>query len=101
MGPTIGTALRLSAIATLYLFAAPVYLIRAIGQWRRIARGLAIVRRGTIACPHCSFVNPINVLSTCHRCGVTEFGSRLYCSNCRQVTRWFDCARCHATIKVF
>jgi hypothetical protein len=101
VGPTISTAFRLSALATLYLFAAPVYLVRAIGQWRRIARGLAIVRRGTIACPHCSFVNPINVLSTCHRCGVTEFGSRLYCSNCRQVTRWFDCARCHATVKVF
>lgn len=66
-----------------------------------MATGLAIARRGSIACPHCSFVNPLNVLSTCQRCGVTEFGSRLYCSSCRQVTRWFDCARCRATIKVF
>ena len=105
MGPTIRTALRLSALATLYLIAAPVYLIRAIGEWRRMTQRIGfwvdLDRRGTIACPHCSFVNPINVLSTCHRCGVTEFGSRLYCSNCRQVTRWFDCARCHATVKVF
>ncbi|MCG3195113.1 MAG: hypothetical protein DIJKHBIC_04383 [Thermoanaerobaculia bacterium] len=101
MDPTIRTALRLSALAMLYIFAAPVYLVLAIGQWRKVARGLAIVRQGSIACPHCRFVNPLNVLSTCHRCGVTEFGSRLYCSNCRQVTRWFDCARCHATIKVF
>lgn len=101
MDPMIRTALRLSALAMLYIFAAPIYLVLAIGQWRRVARGLAIVRRGSIDCPHCRFVNPLNVLSTCHRCGVTEFGSRLYCSNCRQVTRWFDCARCHATIKVF
>lgn len=101
MDPTIRTALRLSALAMLYIFAAPIYFVLAIGQWRKVARGLAIVRHGSIACPHCRFVNPLNVLSTCHRCGVTEFGSRLYCSNCRQVTRWFDCARCHATIKVF
>ena len=101
MGPVARSAVRYSAIGFLYVLASPVYLVKGALQWRRIARGLAIVRRGTIACPHCSHVNPLNVLSTCHRCGVTEFGSRLYCSNCRQVTRWFDCARCHATIKVF
>ena len=101
MDAAIRTTFRLAVLAMLYIFAAPVYLIRAAIKWRRMAAGLAIARRGSIACPHCRFVNPLNVLSTCHRCGVTEFGSRLYCSSCRQVTRWFDCARCHATIKVF
>ncbi len=101
MIPAVRSALRLTSVAMLYLVAAPVYLIRAILHWRRISRGLATVRRGTVTCPHCGHANPLNVLSTCMRCGVTEFGSRLFCSNCHQVTRWFDCARCHATIKVF
>ncbi len=101
MDLTLRTALRLSALALLYVFASPIYLVKAIAHWRQIARGLATVRRGEISCPHCSHINPLSVLSTCRRCGVTEFGSRLYCTSCRQVARWFDCARCQATIKVF
>lgn len=101
MDPIVKNTLRLSALGFLYLLASPVYLFLAVRQWRRVARGLAIVRRGVLTCQHCGHSNPLNVLSTCRRCGVTEFGSRLYCSNCRQVTRWFDCAHCHATIKVF
>ena len=101
MDPVVKNALRLSALGFLYLLASPVYLVLGVLQWRRVARGLAIVRRGVLACQHCGHSNPLNVLSTCRRCGVTEFGSRLYCSNCRQVTRWFDCARCNATLKVF
>ena len=101
MDPVLRGAFRLSALGFLYVLASPVYFVLGVIQWRRVARGLAIVRRGVLPCQHCGHPNPLNVLSTCHRCGVTEFGSRLYCSNCRQVTRWFDCGRCHATIKVF
>lgn len=92
--------LRTAGLGFLYLLASPVYALLGLRRLVRARRSLALVRSGFVDCPHCGLRNPLDVLSTCRRCGVTEFGSRLFCSNCGQVTRWFDCARCHATIRV-
>ncbi|MEO6324104.1 MAG: hypothetical protein ABIT01_07090 [Thermoanaerobaculia bacterium] len=92
--------LRTTGVAVLYLLASPLYALLGLRRLQRSFRGARLVRSGFVDCPHCGLRNPLDVLSTCHRCGITEFGSRLFCSNCRQVTRWFDCARCRATIKV-
>lgn len=92
--------LRTAGLGLLYLLASPVYAFLGFRRFLKARRSLALVRAGFIDCPHCGLRNPLDVLSTCRRCGVTEFGSRLFCSNCRQITRWFDCARCRATIRV-
>ncbi len=72
----------------------------------RLARANLALRRallsGWIPCPHCGERNPLNEQATCRRCGFTEFGSRLWCSNCQQVVaRWIDCRRCRNSIKVW
>ncbi len=91
---------RSITLALLYVFAAPVYLIRwLIGSHKTLQR-FQQVREGIIRCPHCRNVNSLNVLATCKRCGTTEFGSRLFCTNCRQTTKAFACEFCTATIKV-
>ncbi len=94
--------LKAVGIGTLYVLAAPFYIPR----WVKLARSNLALRRaltaGWIACPHCGERNPLNDLATCRRCGFTEFGSRLWCSNCKQVVaRWVDCRRCRSSIKVW
>lgn len=91
---------RWLGIAVLYLLAAPIYLVRWILGTLRTIRKFAAVRAGGIVCPHCRNVNSLDTLATCKRCGTTEFGSRLYCTNCRQTNRAFACDFCTATIKV-
>ena len=58
------------------------------------------LRSAFVNCPHCGFRNPLDVLASCRRCGTTEFGSRLFCTTCKQLTKAFACDRCTATIKV-
>ena len=87
-------------LGLLYILASPIYLLLGVLRFRKLLPGLRAARQGVIDCPYCKTPNPIDILATCRRCGVTEFGSRLYCSACRQVSTRFDCGRCHATIKV-
>ncbi len=100
MGTIEKRVLEAVIVGVLYLLAAPVYLLLGVLRIRKLLPGLQAARRGVIECPYCKTPNPLDILATCRRCGVTEFGSRLYCSACRQVSTRFDCARCHATIKV-
>lgn len=88
------------SVGMLYVLASPVFAVRGLLRLRKLLPGLRAARRGVIDCPYCKTPNPLDILATCRRCGVTEFGSRLYCATCRQVSTRFDCARCHATIKV-
>ena len=44
--------------------------------------------------------NQLDLLATCRRCGVTEFGSRLRCTNCGQTNAGFTCDSCGAFIRV-
>jgi uncharacterized paraquat-inducible protein A len=91
---------RWLVLAVLYVFAAPVYLVRWILNTRKTLNRFRAVRDGVLRCPHCANVNSMNVLATCKRCGTTEFGSRLHCSNCKQTSKAFTCDFCTATIKV-
>ncbi len=91
---------RRTSLVLLYVFAGPVYLVRAIARTIRAIIRFQVVRAGVVTCPHCGNVNPLDILATCRRCGVGEFGSRLRCSNCRQLTPGFACDFCGALIRV-
>jgi len=92
--------LRNAKLALLYVLAAPVYVMRFISRTIRTIIRFRTVRAGVIACPHCRNENPLDILATCRRCGISEFGSRLRCSNCRQTNPGFACDFCGALIRV-
>lgn len=83
-----------------YVLASPIYLVKWLFSARKMLRRFDTVRSGSLPCPHCKRKNSLNTLASCRRCGTTEFGSRLYCSNCHQVVRAFQCDFCTATIRV-
>ncbi|HEY2091321.1 MAG TPA: hypothetical protein VGJ81_05500 [Thermoanaerobaculia bacterium] len=91
---------RLGCLVALYLFAAPVYVIRFLVRTILTLVRFRQVRSGGVECPHCGRENPLDLLATCRRCGATEFGSRLRCSNCGQTNRGFACDGCGALIRV-
>lgn len=91
---------RKAVLVLLYMFAAPVYLGRMIVRNIRTIIRFRAVRAGVVTCPHCRNENVLDMLATCRRCGVSEFGSRLRCSNCRQLTPAFACDFCGALIRV-
>jgi uncharacterized paraquat-inducible protein A len=87
-------------VALLYVFAAPIYFVRWLLNASKALKRMSVLRTGVVTCPHCGFSNNVDALMSCRRCGTTEFGSRLYCSTCKQVSKAFACDRCTATIKV-
>jgi predicted RNA-binding Zn-ribbon protein involved in translation (DUF1610 family) len=87
-------------IAALYVLASPIYLVQWLLRARKAISRIPALRSGFIECPHCGFRNPLDILAACRRDGTVEFGSRLYCSTCKQLTKAFACDRCTATIKV-
>jgi len=99
LGTRFATA-RLWLLVILYLFAAPIYVIRFLVRTVLTFSRFRQVRSGAVECPHCGAQNALDLLATCRRCGVTEFGSRLHCSNCDQTNRGFACDTCGALIRV-
>jgi hypothetical protein len=94
-------ALRQSLLtALLYVLAAPVYLIRAAFRAARAAFAFRHLHGGAVDCPHCGVTNALDILATCRHCRATEYGSRLYCSNCHDRTPAFPCDACGALIRV-
>lgn len=87
-------------IAALYVLASPIYLVQWLLRARKAISRMPALRTGFIECPHCGFRNPLDILASCKRCGTTEFGSRLICTGCKQLSKAFACDRCTATIKV-
>jgi uncharacterized paraquat-inducible protein A len=87
-------------IAALYLLAAPIYAAKWLLKAEESFSRMQTVRQGFVVCPHCHFQNPLDILAQCRRCARAEFGSRLFCTNCKQVTKAFPCDRCTATIQV-
>ncbi len=85
----------------LHVLALPVTFVLGAAKLVRTLRGYQLASRSSLDCPHCGYSNPMNVLASCEGCGVTEFGSRLFCTSCRAFGRGFDCGKCRATIKVF
>jgi predicted RNA-binding Zn-ribbon protein involved in translation (DUF1610 family) len=92
--------LRLVLLGVLYVLASPIYLLQALRRGAKALSRVPALRSGFVNCPHCGFRNPLDVLASCRRCGNTEFGSRLFCTTCKQLTKAFACDRCTATIKV-
>ncbi len=87
-------------VAILYILAAPVFAVAWLLGLPKVARRLGVLKAGWVTCPNCGTRNPLNVKATCRRCGMTEYGNRLFCTHCRQVSKWFDCSGCGASIKV-
>jgi len=92
--------LRLSLLGTLYVFAAPVYLVLGIVRLNRLLWAFSVISSGRVICAHCGHENVLNRLATCNRCHATEYGSLLYCSFCHQVTHILACEQCGVTIRV-
>jgi hypothetical protein len=93
-------AARLGCLGTLYVLAAPIYIVRFGVRTVQTLRRFRQVRNGAVDCPHCGAENPLDLLAACRRCGITEYGSRLNCSNCGQTNRGFACDACTAFIRV-
>jgi hypothetical protein len=91
---------RLGCLGVLYVLAAPVYVVRFLVRTVLTLARFRQVRSGAVECPHCGVENVFDILATCRRCGVTEFGSRLRCSNCGQTNRGFACDGCGTLIRV-
>ncbi len=91
---------KLGCLSALYVLAAPVYAIRFLARTVLTLIRFRQVRSGAVECPHCGTENALDLLATCRRCGITEFGSRLRCSNCGQTNRGFACDACGALIRV-
>lgn len=91
---------KIALLTILYIFAAPIYAVKWLLRLAKVLRSFRAARAGWLDCPHCGSRNALNILATCRRCGTTEFGSRLFCGNCRQITRAFPCDACTATIRV-
>ena len=91
---------RFIGFIALYMLATPVYMVRFVMRGIRTILAFRAIRSGAIACPHCGTENALDLLGTCRRCGVTEFGSRLHCTNCGQTNRGFSCDGCSALIRV-
>jgi hypothetical protein len=96
----MGGRVRAGAVAVMYVVASPIYFVRAVARTIRTLIRFRVVRAGVVRCPHCENENALDILATCRRCGVSEFGSRLRCSNCRQLTPGFACDFCGALIRV-
>lgn len=93
--------LKLLGLGLLYVCASPVYLAFAVKRARKLARLRSALRAGWVACPTCGHRTAVNALARCRRCGFTEYGSRLYCTACKQTTQVIDCGRCRASIRVW
>lgn len=91
---------RVSLLATVYVFAAPVYLAIAALKVQAFGKALGVIAAGQITCFNCGHDNVLNRLATCNRCRATEFGSLLYCSFCHQVSRCLPCEDCGITLRV-
>jgi hypothetical protein len=91
---------RWSVLALLHVLAAPVYLVRFVIRAGRTLSRFRRVIGGAVECPHCGALNHLDILATCRRCGVTEYGSRLRCTNCGQTNAGFACDACGAFIRV-
>ncbi|HEV7486332.1 MAG TPA: hypothetical protein VGQ65_11680 [Thermoanaerobaculia bacterium] len=89
-----------ATLALLYVLALPIYAAKWLRRAVESLFNLSELRKGFIDCPHCGFRNPLDILALCRRCGMAEFGSRLYCTTCKQVTKAFPCDRCTAAIRV-
>jgi predicted RNA-binding Zn-ribbon protein involved in translation (DUF1610 family) len=94
------SVLRWIGIGLLYILASPVYLVVLIRRAIKFYRTAALMRSGSITCPHCGTTNPLDILATCPKCHTTEYGNRLRCTGCGEQTRSFDCDACGVTIKV-
>ncbi len=94
------SVLRIAILAILYVLAAPIYIARSVSRAVQLLVRFRTVETGVVVCPHCHNENPLDILATCRRCGVSEFGSRLRCSNCHQFAPGFACDFCGALIRV-
>lgn len=92
--------LRLSFLGALYVLAAPVYITLGAFHLYRVLEAFTVIASGRISCGYCGHENVLNRLATCNRCKATEYGSLLYCSFCRQVSRFLFCEGCGVTLSV-
>lgn len=92
---------RLILLGVLHILALPTRLVVRAFRARRARALFRRIAGGTFRCPGCNEVNLLDILGICRRCGFTEYGNRLWCSNCSFLAIGFHCDHCRATIVVF
>jgi len=85
----------------LYALAAPAYAIRGLAALFRLIHIWRLSRNGYVECPHCRAVNALDLLATCPKCHMTEFGNRLSCGGCGTLVKAFPCEACGVAIRIF
>ena len=92
---------RFVGLAALYVLAAPIFALRAVGALLAHTRTRKIVRAGFLRCAFCGEGNRLDVLVSCPRCGFAEFRSlALPCSECGHTPPWLYCSGCGASLRL-
>ena len=94
------TLLKLLATALLYAIASPIFLLKAIGAFRKQLATIDRIRDGTIACTWCGGVIQLNRVARCANCSAVTPGSLLRCSHCHTLFHTVTCDTCSSTVKV-
>lgn len=92
--------LKLSGLAVMYVLAMPILLVQWVLKLRKDIAAIERIRAGVLACPYCTFANPLNRMATCAKCRATEPSSVLRCSFCKATFKTITCDQCGATLKV-
>jgi hypothetical protein len=92
--------LKGTGVALMYVLAAPVLLIRWVLEIHKQVKSIALIRADVLACPYCSYENPLARMATCSKCRATEPGSVLRCSFCKTTFKTITCDQCGATLRV-
>jgi RecJ-like exonuclease len=95
-----GKPMRLIALAGLYILASPVYAALGVRKLVKLFQTRQTLASGEVSCPHCGERNVLDILATCGQCKVTEYGNRLRCNACGEISKGFECDACGVTIRV-
>lgn len=92
--------LKLIGLATLYVLASPVLLVKKLLALRKELVLIARIRGGTFACEWCRADINLNQVATCASCRGTTPGSLLRCSLCGARFTTVTCEQCGSTVRI-
>jgi RecJ-like exonuclease len=92
--------LKLIGLATLYVLASPVLLIKKLLALRKELALIARIRGGTFPCEWCTADINLNQVATCAVCRGTTPGSLLRCSLCGATFATVTCEQCQSTVRI-
>lgn len=91
--------LKLIGLATLYVLASPVLLIKKVLALQKELTLIARIRGGTFPCEWCKAPLELNQVATCASCRATTPGSLLRCL-CGARFSTVTCEQCRCTARI-